>query len=338
MKRHLNILLLALLITYAAGVRAQNPTPTPFDKQTVAPEDLKGIPSIAPDFQSNVRDLPDLGRVGVDMTQQRPVTLREIIELALENNRDIEVSRKNIDVAKFDLLATRGFFQPRLFGQAYYDRTITPNVSIFSSNQKFDQNTILGTATVQSFVPKYGTTMNTFINNQRVYNDNSIGVLSPQLNASIGFNLTQPLFRGRKIDQSRRTIARSQSETSHSAIRSFWRRSIDVVTNAEKAYWDLAFALRNLQVQRDGVGDARSQLEHNRRLVEEGQLAPIDVVAAETQVANFEQAVYDALNIVNQAENALKNLVSPVRTDAALEPGSDTGRPGRYRSAPNAFG
>ena len=39
----------------------------------------------------------------------------------------------------------------------------------------------------------------------------------------------------------------------------------------------------------------RQQLEHNRRLVEEGQLAPIDIVAAETQVANIEQGVYEAL-------------------------------------------
>jgi HAE1 family hydrophobic/amphiphilic exporter-1 len=84
----------------------------------------------------------------------------------------------------------------------------------------------------------------------------------------------------------------------------------------QKAYWDLMFSLRNLQVQRDAIRDAKAQLEHNRRLVDEGQLAPIDIVAAETQVANFEQAVYDALNVVNQAENALKNLISPNRTNS----------------------
>ena len=34
---------------------------------------------------------------------------------------------------------------------------------------------------------------------------------------------------------------------------------------------------------------------------------------AETQVCKFEQAVYDALNVVNLAEKHLKNLVSPNR-------------------------
>src|SRR5262249_52017977 len=56
--------------------------------------------------------------------------------------------------------------------------------------------------------------------------------------------------------------------------------------------------------------DARAQLEHNRRMVAEGSLAPIDVVAAETQVANFEQAEFAALEDVNRSENNLKNLIA----------------------------
>ena len=96
----------------------------------------------------------------------------------------------------------------------------------------------------------------------------------------------------------------------------FRQRSIDIIAAVQRAYWDLTYALRNLQVQRDGVKDAKDQLAHNRRLVDEGQLAPIDIVAADTQVANFEQAVYDALNVVTQAENNLKNLIAPSRTDA----------------------
>ena len=79
----------------------------------------------------------------------------------------------------------------------------------------------------------------------------------------------------------------------------FRQRSIEIIANVQRAYWDLTYALRNLQVQRDGVRDAKDQLEHNRRLVDEGQLAPIDIIAAETQVANFEQNVYEALNTVD---------------------------------------
>lgn len=315
MHRHLYILILIFLAA-AVSVAAQSPTATPYavDNQNVAPEAIKGVPSIAADYRSDSRDLPDLGRVGVDMTQQRTLTLSEAIELALDNNRDIEISRKTIRSAEYDLDFARGIAQPRATGQIYYDRTTTPNVSIFSSNQKTTNGTLLGNAAVSGSAPRNGTLFSAFFNNQRLTTDNPISILSPQYNSSLGFSVTQPLMRGRRTDQTRRTIeiAKRNIELTDTQFR---QRSIETVANVEKAYWDLTFALRNLQVQRDSVRDAKEQLEHNRRLVNEGQLAPIDIVAAETQVANFEQAVYEALNTVNAAENILKALLSPNRNN-----------------------
>lgn len=316
MYRYLCILLIVLCLAGTSGLRAQDatpsPTPTPVDER---PENLKGVPEIAPAYRSDERGLPDLGRVGVDMLQQRTMTLKEAIELAMENNKDIEITRKGLSIAEFDLAAARGFYQPRLTGQAYYDRSTTPNVSIFSNNQETTVGSLVGNAQLQAFVPKYGTVFTGGFNNSRVTTDNPISILSPQYNTSLTFSVTQPLFRGRKFDQQRRTIEIAKRNISLTDTQ-FRQRSIETVAGVERAYWDLTFALRNLQVQRDAVRDAKEQLEHNRRLVNEGQLAPIDIVASETQVANFEQAVYDALNVVNTTENALKNLVSPNRNGA----------------------
>ena len=50
------------------------------------------VPAIAPDFHPTQKPLPELGRVGVDMDRQRPLSLREALALALENNKDIEVA------------------------------------------------------------------------------------------------------------------------------------------------------------------------------------------------------------------------------------------------------
>src|SRR5215210_3603307 len=110
-----------IVLALTAAIIAQSPTPSP--------ENVPA-PLIAPGFRSDDRSLPDLGRVGVDITQQRALTLSDAITLALENNRDIEVTRKTARIAEFDLRAARGFYQPRLAGQTYYDRTTTPNVSI----------------------------------------------------------------------------------------------------------------------------------------------------------------------------------------------------------------
>ncbi|MCV5942832.1 TolC family protein, partial [Escherichia coli] len=80
----------------------------------------------APDYKSDNRNLPDLGRVGVNMLDQRTLTLEEAISMALENNNDIEVTRKNVKIAEFDLRAARGVFQPRLTGQTSFERSTTP--------------------------------------------------------------------------------------------------------------------------------------------------------------------------------------------------------------------
>lgn len=257
--------------------------------------------------------MPELNRVGVDFMQQRTLTLREAIELALDNNRDIEVSRKTASMAEFDLQTARGVFQTRLSGQLYYDRSVTPNVSVFSTNRNLTNGSLVGNVALQAFAPDHGTVFAGTFNNQRLGTDNSISVLSPQYNTGLGISMTQPLFRGRQFDPSRRTIEIAKRNISLTDTQ-FRQRSIETVASVQKAYWDLTYALRNLQVQRDSVRDAKQQLEHNRRLVTEGQLAPIDVIAAETQVANFEQSVYDAINLVNVAENGLKNLISPNRT------------------------
>lgn len=317
------LIFIALFIGSAASAFGQSATPTPVpattppvrDKQNVEPEKLQGVPSIAPNYRSDDKSLPDLGRVGVDMTDQQTLTLAEAITKALENNKDIEVTRKNVRIAEFDLKAARGYYEPRFSGTTSYERSTVPNVSIFSSNQKTTQGSFVGNAGLQGSLPKFGTVLSAGFNNQRLTSNNPISILSPQYNSSFTAGVTQPLFRGRSFDAPRRAIEIAKRNLSLTDTQ-FRQRTIETIATVQRAYWDLTYALRNLQVQRDGVKDAKDQLEHNKRLVDEGQLAPIDIVAAETQVANFEQSVYEALNAVGVAENNLKNLISSNRNDA----------------------
>ncbi len=312
MRKHLYLFILVLFLT--TFVRAQEATPTPAPSPS-AVEKLENVPQIAPNFESDKKNLPDLGLVGVDMTQQKPLTLKEAITLALENNKDIEVTRQNVKIAEFDLQALRGVYEPRLSGQTFYERSTVPNTSIFSTNRTTTTGSLGGNVALQGFIPKYGTILSGNFTNNRVSSDNPISILSPQYNSSLTLNITQPLFRGRRFDQNRRNIEISKRNLSLTDTQ-FRQRTIEVITNVQRAYWDLVFALRNLQVQRDGVRDAKEQLEHNKRLVEEGSLAPIDIVAAETQVAVIEQNVYEALENVNRASNVLKSLIATNRNDS----------------------
>jgi HAE1 family hydrophobic/amphiphilic exporter-1 len=338
MARHLYTLIFCIFFA-AAAVSAQDVTPTPTptltpvptptpvanptpvtvlppvsDSQGVRPEDIK-VPAVAPNYRAENRTLPDLGRVGVDATNQHPMTLRDALTMALESNNDITVSRQNIRIAEFDLKAARGVYEPRFAGQSYWERAPIPNLSFFNPGvTQYTNNNLVLNAGVNAYVPKFGTVLNVSTTDNRLSSTNPISIFSPQLNTAVTASITQPLFRGRSFDQQRRTIEIAKRNISLTDAQ-LKQRTIETVANVERAYWDLTYALRNLQVQRDSLKDAQAQLEHNRRLVEEGQLAPIDVTAAETQVANFEQAVYDALNVVNLAENNLKNLISPNRTN-----------------------
>jgi outer membrane protein len=308
-------IILLLCVTIA---NAQDTTPTPEIKNTqkVEPDKLKGVPEIEPNYKSDEKNLPDLGRVGVDMLDQKPLALREAIKLALENNKDIEVSRQTVKSAEFDLQAADGFYVPRISGQTYFERATSANINIFNPTQiSVTNNATVGNLTYQGFVRKYGSNYSATLSNQRVTTDNTFSLLNPQYISSFNFTFVQPLRRGQKIDNQRRIIEIAKKNLSLTDTQ-FRQKSIEVITTVQRAYWDLTFALRNLQVQRDGVRDAKEQLEHNQRLVKEGQLAPIDAVAAETQVANLELSVYDALETVNRAENILKNLIAVDKNDA----------------------
>lgn len=296
---------------------SQSPTPTPSKvevAQDVRSENLNGVPTVVQNFKSAERSLPDLDRVGVDVTVQRTLSLNEAIELALGNGKDVTVSRQNRRIAEFDLKAARGAYDPRIAGQTFFDSTKVPNVSIFSTNQSTTNKTLLGNVAIQGLVGPFGTSYSSGLTSQRVTTNNPIALLSPQSNTNLNFSLAQPLLRGRGLDQAKRGILIAKSNVALTDAQAM-QRSIETVTNVQRAYWDLVFALRNLQVQQDGLRDSKQQLEHLRRLVEEGQLAPNDILAGETQVAIFEQSVFEATEIVGRAENGLKNLIARNKDD-----------------------
>ena len=269
------------------------------------------MPTVAPDFHPDQKPLPELGRVGVDMDRQKPLSLREALAMALENNKDIEVARQNVKIAEFDLTSAHGAYDPRLSSSTYYERIKSPISSFLSggANGATTQSDYTGTARLEGLTPKLGGNYRLDFSSIRLTSNNQFTALSPQYPTALTFSYTQPLFRGLRFDSNRRQIEIAKKNLSLTDAQ-FRQRAIETITSVQRAYWDLVFALRNLQVQRDAVRDSRTQLEHNKRLVVEGALAPIDVVAAEAQVAGFEQALFSSLEEVSRSENNLKNLIA----------------------------
>src|SRR5882762_9289553 len=299
-----------LLAIFSFTAIAQEPSPSP------SPQELQ-VPAVASDFHPVQKPLPELNRVGVDMDRQRPLSMREALALALANNKDIEVARQNVRISEFDLKSAQGAYDPRLSSTSYYERVKSPISSFLSggSNGAVTQSDYTGTARLEGLTPAFGGNYHLDFSSIRLTSNNQFTALNPQYPTALTFTYSQPLLRGFRIDSSRRQIQIAKKNLSLTDAQ-FRQRAIETITSVQRAYWDLVFALRNLQVQRDAVRDARTQLDHNKRLVNEGQLAPIDIVAAEAQVAAFEQALFSALEDVSRAENALKNLIAQNRQTA----------------------
>jgi HAE1 family hydrophobic/amphiphilic exporter-1 len=284
----------------------------------IAPAELPTEPPpVAPDFRAPLRPLPSAERVGVDVSDQLALTLRDAIGLALSNNNDIDGSRINVQMAEFNLTAARGVYDPLLSSENYYESRVTPTSSTLggATNGSVTQTDFTGAARLGGFSPFAGGAYQLDFSSTRLTTNNQNVTLNPQFPTALTLTYTQPLWRGLRFDNNRRQIEIAKKNLSLTDAQ-FRQRAIEVISQVEQAYWELVFALRNLQVQIDAVKQARTQVESNQRLVEKGVLAPIDIVAANTQVTTFEQSVYTAQEAVTRAENTLKTLMLPARTDA----------------------
>ena len=206
---------------------------------------------------------------------------------------------------------------PRLSFSSFYERIENPISSFLSGGQNGStiQSDYVGTTRLEGQTPALGGSYRLDFSSTRLTTNNEFVALNPQYPSSLTFSYTQPLWRGLKIDNNRRQIQIARKNLSLTDAQ-FRQRAIDTIANVQRAYWDLVFALRSLQVQRDAVTVAQTQLTHNKRLVQEGQLAPIDLVAAEAQISTYEQGVFSALEEVSRSENNLKHLIAENKSAA----------------------
>ncbi|HEX8072466.1 MAG TPA: TolC family protein [Pyrinomonadaceae bacterium] len=284
----------------------------------VAPAELPTEPPpVAPDFVAPLRPLPSAERVGVDMARQLPLALNDAIALALQNNNDIDASRIAVQIAELNLTAARGVYDPTVSSESYYESRTTPTSSSLSggANGSVTQKDLTGALRLGGFTPFFGGSYQVDLSATRLNTSNQFVTLNPQFPSALTFSYTQPLLRGLRFDNNRRQIEIAKKNLSLTDAQ-FRQRAIEVISQVQQAYWDLVFSLRNLQVQIDAVKQARAQVESNQRLVAQGVLAPIDIVAASTQVTTFEQNVYTAQEDVTRAENTLKTLMLPDRNAA----------------------
>jgi outer membrane protein TolC len=85
---------------------------------------------------------------------------------------------------------------------------------------------------------------------------------------------------------------------------------IDLVTQAQKSYWDLVFTFEDLKVKEDSLKLAEKTLSDNQRQVEVGTLARIDLVQSQTQVATRREDLLVSTFTQTQLQDQVKKVLS----------------------------
>jgi hydrophobic/amphiphilic exporter-1 (mainly G- bacteria), HAE1 family len=262
------------------------------------------------------RAIPDPAapaRVGVGITQ-RQLSLRDAIEMALENNLEIEIQKTTRDTAEQSVQAARGFFDPAFRWQPLLSTTNTPTGSVLqgASGKLTDRGFVNNFYLRQKF-QKFGTSANLDFENARQTTTNPFTSFSPLISSRLAIGFTQPLLRGRLIDRDRAELRIRQKRVDASAV-DIELRVIDVITRVQQAYWDVVAARQDVAVKEDNVKWAREQLAINQRLIDAGTLAPVELSAAEAELQRRLDTWYSAIGALTDVENNLKTLIAPERT------------------------
>ncbi|HEU0173855.1 MAG TPA: TolC family protein [Blastocatellia bacterium] len=287
----------------ACGLTTLASAQTPAPKQESAPQPGRPInaqPVTLP--QETPAQL-----AGVEADKIVRWTLKDAILAALEKNPDIEIARQNVRLSQFDILAAQGVYDPLTTSTLNYNSQKTPNVSRFSgSSQNFLQNDAFGyNLGYSKLVERTGGSYQINFNNSRV--TSNAASLATSYNPALTATLTQPLMRNFSDDSNRHLvqIAKKKLDLSDAQFR---QQVIQIITNVQEAYWNLAFAIRSEEIQRDALKLAEKQLENNREQAKVGTLADLDVINAAAQVESVRQQVFQAMQTVAQAADALKSL------------------------------
>jgi len=293
--------ILAAVTASVLPVAAQDPTPT--QQPTPAPQTA---PVTSPQTPPLSRPIPNR-LSGLEPGKEVRWALKDAILAALEKNVDIDIERENVRLAQFDLFATRGVYDPLTTSTVLYNSAKNPNAFRFSgSTENFTKvDSLTYNFAIKKNLERYGASYEVDFNNRRSTSNTSN--LATQYSPAVTVLFTQPLMKNFRIDLNRRQlkIAKKKLDLSDAVFR---QRAIEIISRVQQAYWDLALAIRDEQIQRDSVKLAETQLNNNQRQVEVGTLAPIDVISAATTLESRRQQVFQAMNAVGVAENNLKAL------------------------------
>lgn len=271
------------------------------------------------------------------------LTLQDAIELALENSLDIAVQRYYPWIADTAILKAHAnssasgggtpgaafggssasvnpvFYDPALSAVVGYDYRSTPVNNPFLSGigaSGSSQATVVGLKSHTAFYDfgysegfATGTSLTAAWNNTRSSSSSSFNFFNPALQSSLTVGIQQQLLNGFGTFVNRRNLMIAKNNRKIADL-AFAQQAINTITNTITAYWELAYAREAVKVSEQAVGVSEKLYNDNKKQLEIGTMAPLDVTRAESELATDRQNLIVAQTRELQQQQILKNQIS----------------------------
>jgi len=255
---------------------------------------------------------------GAGQEAAQRITLEACLVRALEKNLDLRI--QILEPRMADAAVTQAFerFLPTLSFGIGAESNRSASFSFLDAAEsvitRFDDYQ----AQFRQVLPTGGTLSASLYNYKNKTNLN-FQTINPRYGSQLLFAFSQPLLRsfGYRIPRKEILIARQNRDIAENTAK---KAVLDTIYAAETAYWDLVFAVEDLEVKRQSIKLARDLLERSRTQREVGMLAPIEVLSAEAEVAAREADILQAEALVKSREDALRaflDMRTPVGETAA---------------------
>ena len=198
---------------------------------------------------------------------------------------------------------------PQLFLYANFGHTTTPesNTLLTGTTALINLNRTYQAQYSQNFV--WGMSAQfTYLTQHNKYNSFQYFV-DPYTSGYIDFQISQNLLQGLGPAVNGRNIRVSKNNEKISDL-TFKQQVITTVSAVLNLYWDLVSFYEDLKARKDELATAQALYEDNKKQVQIGTLAPIEVTRAESQVYSAQQDLLISQTNLLQQETVLKNALS----------------------------
>jgi len=254
--------------------------------------------------------------VGGTQENERSLSLDECIKTALENNLGLAVEILNPEIADASISLAKERFLPQLSMRYFTQNTNTPSFSWIDAAGEVSTDYNNYAAQYQQNLPT-GATLTASLFSYQNETNTKFQTINPRFGSTLQFDISQPLLRnfGFRVNRREIIIAKNNREMSNSQLN---QALLDTVYNVEEAYWNLVYSIEDLRVKQQSLELVKQQslelardlLKKNRKEVDVGTLAPIEILSAEAEVATREADILQAEAMVSNNNNILKTIIN----------------------------